>query len=123
MARFADQLQRLLKEQGVSQYRLAQLSGITKQTLSRLVLGQQDPSWETVQRLAAALGVSCEQFTDPGLKEPPAAPKQRPRGRPKKVAAMPAPPAEELEEVASQRRKKRAPSSRQTRHRSSTSKT
>jgi DNA-binding XRE family transcriptional regulator len=63
---FADRLRHARAEAGISQYRLAQLTGLSKQALSQLELGQSQPSWETVQALARALGVSCEAFlTDP----------------------------------------------------------
>ncbi len=59
---FADRLQALRERAGFTQYRLAQLSRLSKQTLSRLELGLTQPSWETVQALARGLGVSVEAF-------------------------------------------------------------
>ena len=46
------------------------------------------PSWETVQTIARALGVSCEAFAEPASTDskPPAA---LPRGRPRKAAGSP----------------------------------
>jgi transcriptional regulator with XRE-family HTH domain len=81
-ARFSDRLRSLREQAGISQYRLAQLSGITKQSLSSLEQGKTQPSWETVQRLALALGTDCRDFMDPNLQTPdvPA----RGRGRPRK---------------------------------------
>ena len=83
---FAAKLAEQREAAGLSQYALARKSGLTKQAVSRLELGTRSPSWETVQLLARALGVSCEEFTDPGLAlpEPPPA---RPPGRPRKAAA------------------------------------
>jgi transcriptional regulator with XRE-family HTH domain len=81
---FADRLARLRDAAGLSQYALAKRSGITKQAVSRLEKGEREPSWETVQRLALALGVDCRAFTDPDLKLPPEAPPAK-RGRPRKV--------------------------------------
>jgi transcriptional regulator with XRE-family HTH domain len=87
---FADRLKSLREGAGVSQYRLAQLAGLAKQTVSRLELGQIRPSWETVQALARGLGIEVGAFViDRGG---PAAPPPRPRGRPKKAEAQ-APPA------------------------------
>jgi transcriptional regulator with XRE-family HTH domain len=77
---FAAKLEALREAAGISQYRLAQLSGLTKQTLSRLEMGAAQPSWETVQLLAAALDVECTVFLDPGLTLP-AAPPPAWRGR------------------------------------------
>jgi transcriptional regulator with XRE-family HTH domain len=79
---FADRLRSLREAAGLSQYRLAQLAGVTKQTVSRLELGTVQPSWESVQALARGLGVDVGAFVvavphpevRPGL----------PRGRPRK---------------------------------------
>jgi transcriptional regulator with XRE-family HTH domain len=86
---FADRLQELRDAAGLSQYALAKRSGITKQAVSRLEKGERDPNWETVQRLALALGVDCRAFTDPDLQLPEQAPPGKP-GRPRKQ-----PPVEE----------------------------
>jgi transcriptional regulator with XRE-family HTH domain len=59
---FASRLAALLAETGVTQYRLAQLSGVSKQALSKLVLGEREPSWRTVQALAKGLGVPVTAF-------------------------------------------------------------
>ena len=75
-----------------SKYRLAELSGITSQALSLLELGTRLPNWETVQRLAKALGVSCEEFNDPALQLPEAQPPKK-AGRPRKDQGE-EPPAE-----------------------------
>ena len=54
---FAKRLQTLREAAGVSQYKLAELSGLSKQALSQLEKGDREPSWETVQKLAKGLGV------------------------------------------------------------------
>ena len=46
---FADRLRGLLDSKEMTPYRLAQLSGITKQSISRMLLRQMQPSWDTVQ--------------------------------------------------------------------------
>jgi transcriptional regulator with XRE-family HTH domain len=80
---FADRLHSLREGAGVSQYRLGQLSQVSKQTLSRLELGLASPSWETVQALARGLGVSVEAFViEPG--NPPEVPPVKSPGRPRK---------------------------------------
>lgn len=81
--RFADRLQELRKAAGLSQYALARKAGLSKQALSHLELGNRGPAWNTVQLLAAALGVSCEAFSDPDVKPPPEGPPAKP-GRPRK---------------------------------------
>lgn len=59
---FAARLASLLGEAGLTAYALAQRSGVSKQALSKLLSGDSRPSWETVCRLADALGVSTESF-------------------------------------------------------------
>jgi transcriptional regulator with XRE-family HTH domain len=90
---FADRLQSLREAAGISQYRLAQLSGVTKQTVSRLEAGLTQPAWETVVALARGLGVEVGAFvTGPGL--PVESPPARPRGRPPKSPSSMVPAAE-----------------------------
>jgi putative transcriptional regulator len=62
---FADALKKQLDSAGISGYRLGKLTGISKQTISKLLLGEVQPGWEVVQRIAKALGVSCEAFAQP----------------------------------------------------------
>jgi transcriptional regulator with XRE-family HTH domain len=59
---FAARLRALIAESGLSAYALARKSGVSKQSLSRLLSGDSKPSWETVCRLAEALGVSTDAF-------------------------------------------------------------
>jgi transcriptional regulator with XRE-family HTH domain len=82
---FASRLQSLREAAGLSQYELAKKAGVTRQTLSRLEMGESAPTWPTVQLLAIALGVDCSAFVDPGL-QPPEEEPTRPRGRPRKDA-------------------------------------
>jgi transcriptional regulator with XRE-family HTH domain len=85
---FAGRLRTLRESAGLSQYALAKRAGLSKQGMSRLELGEREPTWVTVQRLAAALGVSFEAFADPDVArqaqndEPPGVP-----GRPRKAPA------------------------------------
>jgi transcriptional regulator with XRE-family HTH domain len=83
---FAERLRTLRESAGLSQYRLAQLSGITKQSLSRLELGQGQPTFETVLALARGLGVEVGAFAYP-LEDTPEAEAVRPRGRPPRATA------------------------------------
>jgi hypothetical protein len=55
-------------------------------------MGKREPNWVTVQRLAAALGLSCEAFTDPHVVIPTQT-DETPRrpGRPRKGGAQAAP--------------------------------
>jgi transcriptional regulator with XRE-family HTH domain len=84
VASFADRLIAVRAKAGLSQYALAKRAGLTKQALSLLESGGNDPRWETVQRLALALGVSCDAFRDPELTLPPQGPLPR-MGRPPKA--------------------------------------
>jgi transcriptional regulator with XRE-family HTH domain len=81
---FAARLAAIRDVADISQYRLAQLSGISKQTISKLELGETAPSWETVQLLAKALGVSCEAFVIEDIQPPEPPPVKRPGRKPRK---------------------------------------
>ena len=81
---FARRLTELREAAGLSQYEVAKRAGLTRQTLSRLEMGESVPTWPTVQLLASVLGVDCTAFIDPSL-QPPAIEPARPRGRPKKA--------------------------------------
>jgi transcriptional regulator with XRE-family HTH domain len=83
---FADRLRALREGAGLSQYALAKRSGLSKQALSNLELGNREPTWTTVQLLAAALDVDFREFADPDLR-PAEQPPARPRGRPRKAEA------------------------------------
>jgi len=67
---FARQLIALREKAGLTKYELAKRAGLSRQSLSLLEMGEREPTWETVQRLAAVLGVTCEQFTSPTLEVP-----------------------------------------------------
>lgn len=83
---FARRLTQLRETAGLSQYEVAKRAGLTRQTLSRLEMGESVPTWPTVQLLAAALGVDCTAFVDPALQPPDAEPARKP-GRPRKDTA------------------------------------
>jgi transcriptional regulator with XRE-family HTH domain len=78
---FSERLKSLRETAGISQYRLAKQSGLSKQAISRLEVGLREPTWSTVQLLSAALGVSCESFVDVELLEraTPSQAKKKPR--------------------------------------------
>jgi transcriptional regulator with XRE-family HTH domain len=62
---FAARLRALRLAAGPSVARLAALSGLNRQALYRLERGDREPSWETVRRLADALGVTPDAFLPP----------------------------------------------------------
>ena len=59
---FAARLQELLDEAGMSGYRLAELSGLPRQTVSRFLRGERQPTLANAGRIARALGVSLSVF-------------------------------------------------------------
>lgn len=53
----AENLKRLMDEQGLSYPKLGRLSGVSFTTIHDFFSGRSQPKWITVKRLAAALGV------------------------------------------------------------------
>jgi transcriptional regulator with XRE-family HTH domain len=84
---FAERLRSLREAAGLSQYALAKRSQLSKQALSNLEMGNREPTWNTVQRISAALGVDCRSFADPALASPADPTPPRGRGRPSKGPA------------------------------------
>jgi transcriptional regulator with XRE-family HTH domain len=60
--RFGKQLQRLRTHRGLTQEQLAVTAGLSRTFLTRLELGQHDPSLSTLVRLAKALRVSVMEL-------------------------------------------------------------
>lgn len=60
--RFGKQLQRLRTRRGLTQEQLAVTAGLSRAFLTRLELGQHDPSLGTLVRLAKALRVSVAEL-------------------------------------------------------------
>jgi transcriptional regulator with XRE-family HTH domain len=83
---FANKLKVIREQKGVSQYTLAKLTGLSRQALSRLELGEREPAWVTVQLIATALGVDCRAFADADI-ELPEQQHANPPGRPRKATA------------------------------------
>jgi len=59
---FAARLRPLMARAGLTAYALARKSGVSKQSLSKLLSGDSRPSLDTARRLAHALGVSLAHF-------------------------------------------------------------
>jgi transcriptional regulator with XRE-family HTH domain len=78
--RFGDRLRELRTAKGWTQGELADRAGMAKAGIANLEQGRTGPSWETVVRLCAALGVPCDAF-----QEPPSKTEARSPGRPAKV--------------------------------------
>lgn len=66
----AEKLKAIREKAGLSQYELAKRAGLSKQAISRLEIESYQTSWETVQRLAKALGIECCAFKDADLTIP-----------------------------------------------------
>jgi DNA-binding XRE family transcriptional regulator len=77
---FAARLRQLRAAAKMTQHELAERSGIHRQTIARIELGDHQPSWQTALALARALGVNCLAFQeDAGQAEAPPAKKGRKR--------------------------------------------
>jgi transcriptional regulator with XRE-family HTH domain len=86
MPTFAELLKQLRADAGLSQAQLAQKAGIHKRAVAKLEYAEREPSLETADRIARALGISLSRFD--GLTfGTEAAPEPAPRGRPKKMPA------------------------------------
>jgi transcriptional regulator with XRE-family HTH domain len=85
---FGEKLLRLRTEQGLTRYALAKKCGLSQAGLLKLENGERQPAWDTVQKIALALGVECTAFTDSSIQLPE---EQEPkkRGRPKQVPLEP----------------------------------
>ena len=59
---FAARLREARAAAKMTQHELAERSGIHRQAIAKLELGDRQPTWETVQALARALGVDCKVF-------------------------------------------------------------
>ncbi len=84
---FADRLKAIRESKDLSQRALARLCGISGQAVSLLESGQTVPTWPTVQSLARALGVGCDDLRDAELPDAPEPEPAKKRGRPRKPAA------------------------------------
>ncbi len=98
---FAARLKQLREAAGLTQHQLAEKARLHYMSVSRLERGVRDPSWETVQLLAEALGTTCTAFEGTVAGRPPAAPAM---GRPKK--GEPAPEGDQGEDDGKRRKGK-----------------
>jgi transcriptional regulator with XRE-family HTH domain len=62
---FGVRLRELRAKAGLTQAELAAKSGLHRQMIARFELGTRGPSWESAVALAAALGVSVQEFVGP----------------------------------------------------------
>ena len=61
---FAVRLKRLREQKHMTPTELADASGVPRVHLYPLEKGDKRPNWETVQKLAVALGVSTDELRD-----------------------------------------------------------
>lgn len=59
---FGEKLRRVRTMQGMSAAELARQTGVTRQEISRYEAGDRSPRYETLVKLAEALGVSLSEF-------------------------------------------------------------
>jgi transcriptional regulator with XRE-family HTH domain len=61
---FSKKLRALREQAGLSEARLANVSGLTYASIHSYGLGRRKPSFAAVVKIAHALGVTCEAFSD-----------------------------------------------------------
>lgn len=81
---FGPRLRELRKAASLTQGHLAELAAMSKAGVTHLERGIRKPSWETIQKLAAALGVDVKAFLEPAA-DVPAPGRGRPRKKPETV--------------------------------------
>lgn len=65
-----DKIAYQLKEKGITKYRLAQLSGLSEETLTNIKLGRsKNPSFFTIYKISVALDISLESLIPDEWKE------------------------------------------------------
>jgi transcriptional regulator with XRE-family HTH domain len=79
---FAEKLRELRDAAGLSEAKLADLSGVAFGSLHEYGLGRRKPSFTSVVRLARALGTTCEAFA--GCEDIAGADMAKPRGKGKR---------------------------------------
>ncbi|HEY7424594.1 MAG TPA: helix-turn-helix transcriptional regulator [Gemmataceae bacterium] len=82
--RFAQRLNKLRENAGLSQPDLADASGLPVESIRPYEQGRREPYWQVVFKLAAALGVDCTAFKDcidAAPPEPPPAAKAKRKGQ------------------------------------------
>ena len=78
---FHARLRELRESASLSQAALAERAGMSKGGVADLEQGRRQPGWETVQKLAKALGVDCTAFAEEAESD-----EKAKRGRPRKEA-------------------------------------
>jgi transcriptional regulator with XRE-family HTH domain len=84
---FGVKLKVLREAAGLTQGQLAEQAGMHKFGIAKLEQGTREPSWDTVQALAKALGTNCLAFAEEADGQAAGAAKVSARGRPRKPDA------------------------------------
>lgn len=74
----AKRIEDLRAERGLSQYKLAKLSGVPQGSLSNYELGKSVPGVEVIEKLCAGLGVTLAEFFSPAAEPEAASEEARP---------------------------------------------
>jgi len=61
---FADKFKQILQQKNITCYKLAKLTGISQTALHRYILGQRQPTFENVDKIADVLCVPISYFSD-----------------------------------------------------------
>jgi transcriptional regulator with XRE-family HTH domain len=77
---FGEKIQKLRKQQGLSQEALAEKVTVTRQTISKWELGQSTPDLEYIVQLSGIFGVSADYLIRDELVDPDALPLQKKKG-------------------------------------------
>jgi DNA-binding XRE family transcriptional regulator len=80
---FAGRLRELREKAGLTQEQLAERAGVKRDAVARWESGRREPGWSNVLALCAALGVTCEAFTQEPKERQPVGP-----GRPRKAGKL-----------------------------------
>jgi transcriptional regulator with XRE-family HTH domain len=85
-------LRELREQAGLTQARLAERAGVTRDAVARWEAERREPGWSNVLALAAALGVTCQAFARPPFAARAAPGPGRPRKPPTTLAVKTAKP-------------------------------
>ena len=85
MRNFGTILKELRQAANLTQKELAEKANTTQAAIGRYETNEREPTWEAVQKIAQALGVSCEVFADLPPKEPQEKEEEKPKKKPRKA--------------------------------------
>lgn len=80
MSQFSGRLRELREASGMTQAELAEKARLHRHSVAQFEQDLREPSWKSVQAIAKALGISCQEFEKRPIKKS----KKRKPGRPAK---------------------------------------